>query len=146
MAAPTDPSEAIRKLSKDLNGIPKELRKQLRPALKAAASSIVQDAKVRASWSTRIPRAITLSVRIGKRDPGISIRVRGAVAPHGRPYEGIRGNATFRHPLFGRRGKGEWMVQATRPYLAPAAEAGMNGALAAAVAAVDQTARNLGFR
>lgn len=144
MAEPTDPSQAIAALAKDLDGIPKELRKQLRPALKAAAEPIVQDAKGRASWSTRIPRAISLSVRFSRRDPGVSIRVRRGAAPHGRAYEGITGNATFRHPVFGHRDR--WVSQETRPYLAPAAEAGMDGALSAAVEAVDQTARDFGFR
>ena len=144
MAEPADPSQAIRQLAKDLDGIPKELRKQLRPALKAAAEPIVADAKVRASWSARIPRAITLSVRLSQRDPGVSIRVRSKVAPHARPYEGITGNASFRHPVFGHRDR--WVSQETRPYLASAAEAGMDGVLAASVDAVDQVAREQGFR
>ncbi|NUP24012.1 MAG: HK97 gp10 family phage protein [Streptomyces sp.] len=144
MADPRDPSEAIRQLSKSLKGFPKELRKQMRPALKSAAAPIVQDAKARAAWSRRIPRAITLSVRFAKRDPGVSIRVRAAVAPHGRPYEGIRGNASFRHPVFGHRDR--WVSQQTRSYLMPAAQAGMDGVLAAAVTAVDQVAREQGFR
>lgn len=144
MADPTDPSQAIKELSRQLGKFPTELRKALRPALQAAARPIVADAKARAAWSSRIPRAITLSVRFAKRDPGVSIRVRSATAPHGRPYEGITGSTSFRHPVFGHRDR--WVAQATRPYLAPAVEAGKDGALAATVAAVDQTARNLGFR
>ncbi|AQZ67637.1 unnamed protein product [[Actinomadura] parvosata subsp. kistnae] len=144
MADPADPTEAIRVLQKDLGSIEPDLRKKLRPALKTAAEPIVADAKVRASWSARIPRAISLSIRFSKRDPGVSMRVRRAVAPHGRPYEGIRGNATFRHPVFGNRDR--WVTQQTRSYLAPAAESGMDGALAATVAAVDETAREHGFR
>lgn len=144
MADPTDPTQAIRQLQRALDGIPKELRKNLRPALKAAAQPIVQDAKARAVWSARIPRAITLSIRFSRRDPGVSIRVRSAAAPHGRPLEGITGNATFRHPVHGHRDR--WVPQETRPYLAPAVEAGADGALAATVTAVDQTARDLGFR
>lgn len=144
MADPTDPTQAIRRLQRDLEGIPKELRQQLRPALKAAAQPIVQDAKARASWSARIPRAITLSIRFARRDPGVSLVVRRAVAPHGRPLEGITGNATIRHPVHGHRDR--WVAQETRPYLVPAVEAGADGALAATVTAVDQTARELGFR
>lgn len=144
MADPKDPTQALRQLSRDIEGIPKELRKRLRPALKAAAQPVVQDAKARASWSARIPRAITLSIRFAQRDPGVSIRVRRAVAPHGRPLEGITGNATFRHPVHGHRDR--WVAQRTRPYLAPAVEAGAEGALAATVTAVDQTAREQGFR
>lgn len=139
-----EPSKELRKLAKELDGIPKELRKRLRPALKAAAEPIVADARGRASWSTRIPRAITLSVRFGQRDPGVSIRVRGKAAPHGRPLEGITGNASFRHPVFGHRDR--WVAQQTRPYLVPAAEAGMEDALAAVAQTVDQVAREHGFR
>lgn len=144
MAEVTDPSEAIGRLVKELGKFPPELRKAMRPALKAAAEPIVADAKARASWSTRIPRAISLGVRFGRRDPGVSIRVRRGVAPHGRAHEGITGNATFRHPVFGHRDR--WVDQGTRSYLAPAAEAGMDGALAATVETVDQVARDLGFR
>lgn len=144
MAEPADPSEAIRALTKSLGKIEPELRKKLRPALKTAAEPIVADAKVRANWSARIPRAITLSIRFAKRDPGVSMRVRRAIAPHGRTYEGITGNATFRHPVHGHRDR--WVTQQTRSFLVPAAEAGMDGALAATVAAVDQTAREQGFR
>ncbi|MEO3875528.1 HK97 gp10 family phage protein [Nonomuraea sp. B12E4] len=144
MADPSDPSQAIRALQQDIGKIEPELRKALRPALKTAAEPIVTDAKGRASWSARIPRAISLSVRFGRRDPGVSIRVRRSAAPHGRPLEGITGNATFRHPVHGHRDR--WVAQQTRPYLAPAVDAGADGVLAASVEAVDQVARERGFR
>ncbi|MEV4096971.1 HK97 gp10 family phage protein [Streptosporangium saharense] len=139
-----DLSEEIRKLVKDLGKIPPELRKQLRPALKAAAEPIVTDARGRASWSMRIPGAITLSVRMGARNPGVSLRVRRAKAPHGRPYEGITGRTSLRHPVFGHRDR--WVTQPTKSFLAPAAEAGMDGVLGATAAVVDQVAREQGFR
>lgn len=144
MADPADPTVALRALQKEIGKIEPELRKRLRPALKVAAEPIVSDAKTRAAWSARIPRAITLSIRFAKRDPGVSLRVRRAVAPHGRPLEGIQGNATFRHPVHGHRDR--WVTQNTRSYLVPAAEAGMDGALAATVAVVDEVAREHGFR
>lgn len=146
MAAATDPAVEIRQLAKDLGKFPAELRKALRPALKAAAEPIATDARGRASWSTRIPRAISVGVRVQRRDPAVYLRVRSSVAPHGRPLEGIRGNETFRHPLFGRRGKGEWMVQATRPYLAPALEAATESTVLKVAETVDAVARELGFR
>ncbi|MER7126744.1 HK97 gp10 family phage protein [Micrococcus luteus] len=139
-----DPAEEIRKLAKDLGKIPPELRKAIRPALKAAAEPIAADARRRASWSRRIPAAITLGVRVSARNPGVYVRARQARAPIARMYEGITGSRAFRHPLFGNRKR--WIAQATRPYLAPAAEAGMGGVLDAAAAAVDQVAREQGFR
>lgn len=143
MADPTDPAQAIRKLAKELDGIPKELRQQLRPALRAAAEPVVQDARGRASWSTRIPRAISMSVRFS-RDPGVIIRVRGSVAPHGRAFEGITGASDFIHPVFGHRDRE--VAESTRPYLEPAVRAAADTVLAKAVEAVDQVAREQGFR
>ncbi|MEV4180184.1 HK97 gp10 family phage protein [Streptosporangium canum] len=139
-----NPAEEIRKLIGDLGKIPPELRKALRPALKGAAEPIAADARGRASWSRRIPSAITLSVRLSKRNPGVSIRVRQTRAPHGRPLEGITGATKVRHPVFGHRDR--WVIQATKPYLAPAAEAGIEEVLGAAAQAVDQVAREQGFR
>lgn len=144
MAEVGDPAEEIRKLIVDLGRIPQELRTALRPALKAAAEPIVADARGRASWSRQIPGAITLSVRLSRRNPGVSIRVRQTKAPAGRAYEGITGATSFRHPVFGHRDR--WVTPATRPYLAPAAEAGTDEVLVAAAQTVDQVARDLGFR
>lgn len=138
-----DPAGEIRKLIKDLGKIPPELRKALRPALKAAAAPIVADARGRASWSKRIPSAITLSVRLSQRRPGVSIQVRRAKAPHGRTYEGITGAAGFEHPVFGRD---RTVSQAVRPYLAPAVEAGTDEVLDAVAQTVDRVAREQGFR
>ena len=143
MADPADPSEAIRLLSKQLKGIPKELRKQLRPALRAAAEPIVADARGRASWSTRIPRAIGMTVRFS-RDPGVLIRVRGKVAPHGRAYEGITGASDFVHPVFGHRDRE--VAEGTRPYLEPAVRAAEGDVLRKVADTVDQVARDAGFR
>lgn len=139
-----DPAREIRKLIKDLGKIPSELRKELRPALKAAAAPIVADARGRASWSKRIPSAITLSVRLSQRRPGVSIHVRRARAPHGRTYEGITGAAGFEHPVFGHLDRG--VRQTVRPYLAPAVEAGTDEVLDAVAQTVDRVAREQGFR
>lgn len=134
----------IRKLAKDIGRFPAELRKELRPALKKAAEPIAAGARSRAAWSSRIPGAISLRARLGTRDPGVSLRVLGSRAPHGRAYEGIRGNSVFRHPVFGHRDR--WVEQPTRPYAAPAVEAGAGGVLTAAAEAVTEVARDLGFR
>ncbi|MFI6732114.1 HK97 gp10 family phage protein [Nonomuraea sp. NPDC050451] len=143
MAEPSDPSQAIRQLAKQLDGIPKDLRQKLRPALRAAAEPVVQDARGRASWSTRIPRAISMSVRFS-RDPGVLIRVRRSVAPHGRAYEGITGASDFVHPVFGHRDRE--VAESTRPYLEPAVRAAADNVLAKAAGVVDQVAREQGFR
>ncbi|MEV0616198.1 HK97 gp10 family phage protein [Nonomuraea sp. NPDC050404] len=140
---PQDPSAALRLLSKQLQGIPKELRQKLRPALRAAAEPVVADARGRASWSTRIPRAISMSVRFS-RDPGVIIRVRRSVAPHGRAYEGITGASHFVHPVHGHRDRE--VAEETKPYLEPAVRAAADTVLAKGVAVVDEVARENGFR
>lgn len=145
MAEPgRDPAVEIRKLIKDLGKIPTELRKELRPALKAAAEPIVTDARGRASWSKRIPGAIALSVRLSRRDPGVTIVVRQAKAPHGRPFEGITGAAGWEHPVFGHRDR--TVNQVARPYLEPAVAASADEVLDAVAQTVDRVAREQGFR
>lgn len=139
-----DPTVEIRKLIDELGKIPQELRTALRPELKRVADVIVTDARGRASFSTRIPGAITTSVRFGARDPGVTIRVRDSKAPHGRAFEGITGAVLFIHPTFGHRDRE--VPQVTRPYLSPAAEAHMDDVLSAAAETVDRVAREHGFR
>jgi hypothetical protein len=144
MAEVGDPADEIRKLVKDLGKIPPELRKALRPALKEAAEPIAADARGRASWSTRIPRAIGVSMHLSKRDPGVSLRVRRSVAPHGRAYEGITGASHFIHPVHGHRDRE--VAEETRPYLAPAVAAASDEVVDAVAQTVDRVAREQGFR
>lgn len=142
--ATSEAGEEIRQLIKDLGEMPPELRKQLRPALKSAAEPIVIAARGRASWSSRIPGAIALSVRLSRRNPGVAIVVRKAKAPHGRPFEGITGATTFEHPVFGHRDR--VVTQTARPYLEPAVTASTDEVLNAVAQTVDQVARQAGFR
>ncbi|WP_405149435.1 HK97 gp10 family phage protein [Sphaerisporangium sp. NBC_01403] len=139
-----DPAEEIRKLAKDLGKIPAELRKELRPELKKAAEPIATDARGRASWSARIPRAIAVSMHLNKRDPGVSIRVRASMAPHGRAYEGITGASHFVHPVHGHRDR--TVSEETRPYVAPAVDAATDEVVDAVAQTVDRVAREQGFR
>lgn len=124
--------------------IPKAVRKELRPALKKAADMVVQDARGRASWSSRIPGAIGVRVNFGAKTEGVAIRVNQKRAPHARPYEGITGGSTFRHPYFGNRER--WYTQRTRPFLQPAARAKQGQVRAAVAKVVDDAARRHGFR
>jgi hypothetical protein len=138
-----DLSGEIKRLREELDGIPKGLRQKLRPALKAATEPIAADARRRASWSTRIPRAISVGARFG-RDPGVLIRVRRKVAPHGRAYEGITGASHFVHPVFGHRDRE--VAEETRPYLEPAVRAASDDVLDRLAGTVDEVARDAGFR
>jgi len=114
----------------------------MRPALQKAAKPIVDDAKRRAGmWSTRIPDAISLSVRKN----GVMIRVSGQKAPHARPYEGIVGNRKkFRHPVFGDRER--WVEQRTRPFLIPAVNAHRREVTVEVARIIDHVLRLHGYR
>ncbi|MEU8264480.1 hypothetical protein AB0C02_28140 [Micromonospora sp. NPDC048999] len=130
----------------DLRAIPRDVRKDLRPALKATGDRVAQDARARASWSSRIPGAIGVRVLYGAK-PGVVVRVNRKRAPHARPYEGISARmgsaATFRHPFFGNRDR--WYSQKTRPFLEPAAKAHGAEVREDIKQVVEQAARRHGF-
>lgn len=113
-------------LAKRLGKVPIELRRELRPKLRAAASLVVNDMRGRSSYSSRIPGAIgtTVSFSGRGRGGGVTIRVNSRKAPHARVLE--RGNdgsrsSSFRHPVFGDRDA--WVSQPTRPFFFPAIHA-----------------------
>jgi hypothetical protein len=128
----------IRVLIKDMKKIPPDLRKQLRPALRKGAEPILADAKIRAGWSTRIPRATRIATTFTKKRAGVAIRTSAKKAPHARPYENLGNAGTFRHPVYalprkremvygreipGAFNKTAWVPQSARPFLFPAVDA-----------------------
>lgn len=133
-------SMQLRRTGDLLREISTEVRREIRPAIKKAAEPIVRDAKKNASWSSRIPKAIRVSVL--KR--GVEIRVSAKKAPHARVLEGITGNRTFRHPLFGNRER--WFDQKTRPFLTPAVEKHLPKVRAAVIRIVDEAAVRHGYK
>lgn len=112
-----DDGGAVARLVASLDQVPPELRASVRRAMKPIGEQVVNEARGNAGWSSRIPGSISLRVSFA-RNPGVSIFAGRGKAPHGRPFEGIRGNASFRHPVFGNRSV--WVAQATRPFLRPA--------------------------
>lgn len=134
-----------RLLIRDLNKVPVELRRKMSGAIRKAGQPIVSDARRRASWSTRIPGAISMRSRFTGRRPGISIVVSAKKAPHARAYEGLTGDGSaFKHPVFGNRNV--WVSQATRPFLFPAAEAHGPRVVDAIAEVIDVSARLHGWR
>jgi hypothetical protein len=102
-----------------LRTVPKEAKKDVRKAIVAATSEIRADMARRASWSSRIPGAITTRVRFAS--ASVQIRVDARRAPHARPYEGVSSRGgSFRHPVYGNTDR--WVSQAARPFFFPAAE------------------------
>lgn len=134
-----DPAPLIA-FRKDLKRLAPDIRKELDRELRAAAKEVAATAKANASWSTRIPAAIGVSVT-GK---VVAVKAREVKAPHARPYEGIGGQGSFRHPVFGDRQV--WVSQATRPFIAPAAKEHEADFYRRVEDAVDRAAAKAGFR
>lgn len=119
--------------------LPVQTRKELLKEFRALVKVVQVDARARASWSSRIPGAIgTTATRKGA---GLTVKARGA--PHARPYEGLGGRSSWRHPVFGNRSV--WVSQGTRPYLMPAVDAHVDEANEKAHDAVERAARKVGF-
>ncbi|MGH3097896.1 MAG: HK97 gp10 family phage protein [Streptosporangiales bacterium] len=134
----------VAELVRDLDDIPPELRRLLRPKLRAAAQPIVARARRKASWSTRIPSAIKVQTSFSGRHPGVFIRVDATKAPHARPFENLGKPGTFRHPVFGDREV--WVNQKARPFLFPAVEAAGPHVREVVSDAISDAARLHGFR
>lgn len=110
----------IRFLGVALRKVPTEFQRESRAAIKAAGADLLREATWRASqFSTRIPRALSIDVRMGQR-AAVGLRARLSVAPHARMMEGFV-NPRWRHPVYGN--DAVWVQQDTHPYLEPAAQA-----------------------
>jgi hypothetical protein len=137
-------------IAADMRALPEATRKAVRPQLRAAGAMIVNDAKSRANWSTRIPGTIRMTTSFRNEREGVTIIAGNASAPHSRPYEDISGRGKFRHPVFAdatnkTRGGWRWVTQASRPFLLPAAQANEGAATAAVRSALDEAAASIGF-
>jgi hypothetical protein len=126
----------------DLRAIPREVRRDVGPAIRKAAAPVLTQARSNASWSHRIPAATTLKVLYGQKRSGVILSTSAKRAPHARPYEGLLGR-TFRHPLFGDRE--HWYTQAARPFDWPAVQANREAVGRAVAEVVDDAARRHGF-
>lgn len=135
-------ADGVSLLVRDLQRIPVELRKELRPRLTAAGNEVLGDARANAAWSSRIPGALTLRVSFAGDRAGVYIEANAKRAPHARVYEGLVADV-FRHPLFGNREA--WFAQAARPFLLPAARGGFEAVVDAVDDAIDTVLTQHGF-
>lgn len=126
----------VRAFADQLRGFPRELRPKLRRNIREAATGLVQDIKSNASWSDRIPGAVKTRVGFGARSSGVQIFVDSGAAPHARPFEGISGGSTFRHPVFGGPA---WVSQETRPFFMRAVASNERKVIDAVQSAIDDT-------
>lgn len=133
--------ESVSALATAFGRVPAEVAAALRPALLQAAQLVADQAKENASYSTRIPAAISVSSRVST-NGGALVRVDSAQAPEARVLElgnaGSRNAATFRHPVFGTD---TWVIQDTQPFLFPAVKQKKDEAVALIREAVISAAR-----
>jgi hypothetical protein len=137
-------SEDVLKLVNDLRKISGGVGRNLGKEFKKAAGPVAQQAKANASWSSRIPGAITVGVSSSRRYPGAQIKVSKEKAPHARLFEWPGRGGSFRHPVYGNREV--WVSQRGSPFIRPAVRAKGGEFIKACDRAVDETARAHGFR
>lgn len=137
-------SEAMASLARDLHRMGPAARRALGRRFRDLGEPLAADARRRASWSTRIPGAITVRSELRHDRVGVALRASAAAAPHARPYEGLGQGGQFRHPVYGNRDR--WVSQPTRPFLMPAVKANEGRASEACALALEDAAREAGFR
>lgn len=141
---PISGSEDVVKLVNDLRKIGDGVGRNLGKEFKKAAGPVAQQARANASWSSRIPGAITVGVSSSRRYPGAQIKVSKTKAPHARLYEFPGRGGSFRHPVYGNREV--WVSQRGRPFIRPAVREKGGEFIKAADRAVDSAAKAAGFR
>jgi hypothetical protein len=105
-----------------------EVRKQLRKELRASGEMIAAGSRLLAgAHSKTIPATIKTRTRIQSRQVIVEIRAGSAEVPiaglselgnkGGSKSQASAGRGTFRHPVWGDRGK--WVNQDMHPFLAP---------------------------
>jgi hypothetical protein len=112
-------TKELRELIKDLKETAPDLRKEVRGGFREIGQPVVVEARRRASWSRRIPGAISLKIAVSGKKVAIDLRTSIKKAPHARAYENNGQFGVFRHPVFG---KDVWVSERARPFLWPAAE------------------------
>ncbi|NUR28504.1 MAG: HK97 gp10 family phage protein [Hamadaea sp.] len=136
-------------LQRELNKMPAAQQRKMRTVVRQVGQSALSDARSRAgSWSRRIPASISMRDYVSPAQGRVGVELRASKSvPHARPYEGIsqQGSTSyFRHPVFGNRER--WVSQKTRPYLWPAVNGRAPAMRAGIEKAVDDAARECGFR
>lgn len=137
-------TDDLKDLIRDMGKMPKEVRQEIRPALRASAKKPLQQARANASWSTRIPGATGIRVNFSKRTAGVSLVVNKNKAPHARAYENEGKQGWFRTPLFGNREL--WFRHRARPFFYQVGPPWVKEVDQAVGQAVDKVSRRNKFR
>lgn len=135
----------LRSVSAQLRGTDKKfaaaVRREIRLALSQAGADMVGLVREAASWSSRIPDAVSVKTSFSATRGRAEVIVDAKKAPEARPLEGA-GKGTFRHPVFG---SDTWVEQQTHPFFFPAAAQVAPQVSRDMEAALDKIARDAGF-
>lgn len=135
----------LRRFIRDFEKFPAELRKEMRPMLKATGDRALARARANASWSTRIPGSLRVSVSFTKRSAGVTLTSNRNRAPHGRPYANLGKPGFFRVPT-GTPSE-PWVRVQARPWFFSAADVAMTKDIDRKIGeVVDSVARAHGFK
>jgi hypothetical protein len=135
----------LRRFISEFEKFPPDLRKEMRPMLRKSGEQAMLRARSNFSWSSRIPKAIKVSVTFSKRTAGIRLTGNKRIAPHMRAYENLGRHGFFRAPT--GTPPEPWVRHRSRPGFFRAADVALAKDLDRKIGEiVDTTARKHGFR
>ena len=135
----------LRKFIAEFEKFPQDLRTEMRPMLRKSGEQAMLRARSNFSWSTRIPRAIRVSVTFSKRTAGVRLTGNRKMAPHMRAYEHLGKTGFFRAPT--GNPPEPWVRHKARPGFFRAADIALTRDMDRKIGEiVDSTARKHGFK
>ncbi len=109
---------SVRQLAREFGSVPMELRREIRPRMRAAGTAVQNDIRSEAAkFSSSIPKAVRMTTSFTSKTGGVRIWVDAEKAPGARPVENLGREGTFRHPVFGNRER--WVEQQAHPFFFP---------------------------
>lgn len=119
-------TQDLRDLYLRLREVEPKLRVVLRREIIKAGKDAADAVRREASWSSRIPGAVSVKASFAARTTGVKIVVDAKKAPEARPLEHGGSPGMFRHPVYANpeqtRDKWTWVSQQARPFFHAAIE------------------------
>ncbi len=129
-------------LARDLRALPVRMQARVRRALAEAGVDLAGRIRSNASWSSRIPNAVSVSsIVIAGKDIRTTVTVDGAKAPEAAPLENQGRPGRFRRPVYGYRDR--IVEQDAHPFIAPAVLASTEPTAKKVLDAIDQAAKDV---
>lgn len=135
----------LRKFIREFEKFPIEIRREMRPMLRDAGAEALTRARTNFRWSSRIPRAIKVSVTFSPKTAAVRMTGNRKLAPHLRAYENLGKEGYFRAPT--GTPPEPWARHRARPGFFRAADVALAKDMDRKIGnIVDQVARKHGFR